>query len=206
MILETVCVGAMEVNCYILALDSGSAAIIIDPGAEAHKIRRVLEKHKLTPAFIVNTHGHFDHIGADNAFGVPVYVHKLDAAMLKDASLNLSAVFALAYQVESPINILEDGQVITLGSIELEVAHLPGHTPGGIGLILRKPQGGVVFSGDALFHHSVGRSDLAGGDAEALIRGIKEKLFILPDDTKVYPGHGSFSTIGEEKQNNPYLQ
>ncbi|MCX5695563.1 MAG: MBL fold metallo-hydrolase [Candidatus Omnitrophica bacterium] len=202
MILETICVGSMEVNCYVLAEKENSQAIIIDPGAQGRKIQKVLDKFKLKPAFIINTHGHFDHIGADNEFGVPIYVHKADAALLKDAILNMSGLFALPYTVNSKINILEDNQVVELGNLRLKVAHLPGHTQGGIGLILEKPLGGIVFTGDTLFCNGIGRSDLAGGSQELLAKSIRERLFILPDATKIYPGHGPSSTIGQEKRNN----
>jgi len=202
MIIEVIPVGSMEVNCYILAEKEGDVSIIIDPGAQAYKIRQALDKFKLRPAFIVNTHGHFDHIGADNDFDAPVYAHKLDAPMLKDAALNMSGLFALPYVVKSEIKYLEDNQVIELGGIQLKVLHLPGHTPGGIGLLLQKPAKSVAFTGDTLFCKGVGRSDLAGGNPGLLAKSIKEKLFVLPDETLIYPGHGPASMIGEEKRNN----
>lgn len=200
MILETVSVGSMEVNCYILAQKENSRAIIIDPGAQARKIAKVLEKYKLTPAIIINTHGHYDHIGADNELNVPVYAHKLDAPMLKDAMLNMSGLFALPYAVKSEIKFLTDNQIIEQDGIELKVLHTPGHTAGGIALLLRKPESKIAFTGDTLFCRGIGRSDLAGGSQDALIKSIKEKLFTLPDETRIYPGHGPDSTIGAEKQ------
>lgn len=206
MILEAVIVGPMEVNCYILAAKENSQALIIDPGAEERKIRKVLDKHKLTPAFIVNTHGHYDHIGCDDSFGVPVYVHAQDAALLRDPQLNLSGLFAYAYSVKSEIRTVEEDEVIELGDIQLKVKHIPGHTPGGMALIMQKPADKIAFTGDTLFCQSIGRSDLAGGDGAQLVRAIKEKLLILPDDTAVYPGHGPASTIGEEKRHNPFLK
>ncbi len=202
MILETVVVGSMEVNCYILAQKEGGSAIIIDPGAQSRKIRKVLDKFKLNPVFIINTHGHFDHIGADNDFGIPVYVHKLDVPLLKDAQLNMSGLFALPSVVKSEIKILDDNQVIELEGIKLKVLHLPGHTAGGIGLLMEKPLKTIVFTGDTLFCNGIGRSDLAGGSPELLAKSIKERLFVLPDETKIYPGHGPSSTIGQEKRNN----
>jgi len=202
MILETLCVGPMQVNCYILASNKNSAAIIIDPGAEAHKIKEVLEKHKLKPAFIINTHGHYDHIGADNKFDVPVYIHSKDAAMLKNPRLNLSGAFTLPYEVKSEIKTLEDAQILELDDIQLKVLHIPGHTPGGIALLMKKPTNKIVFTGDNLFYQGIGRSDLAGGDEFLLIKNIKEKLFTLSDDTVVYPGHGPSSKIEDEKEAN----
>jgi len=200
-ILETACVGMMQTNCYILASKEGSLAVIIDPGAEERKVRKLLEKHRLKPAFIINTHGHYDHIAGDDKFGVPVYIHEDDAQMLKDPGLNLSGIFSLGCSVKSEIRLLEDKQRIKLDDIELEVRHMPGHTPGGIALVLRKPQEGVVFTGDSLFCQGVGRTDLAGGNETALIKAIKDNLFTLPDNTVIYPGHGPVSTIGQEKNN-----
>ncbi len=205
MILETVCVGPMQVNCYILATEDNSSAIIIDPGDEAHKIRRVLERHKLNPAFIINTHGHYDHIGCDDKFGVPVYVHALDLSMLKDPELNLSSSFLSAYSVKVMIETLEDKKNIELGQLQLEVIHTPGHTPGGICLLMKKPKNKILFTGDTLFYRGIGRTDFRGADEALLIKSIKEKLLKLTDDTVIYPGHGPSSTIGEEKRNNPFL-
>ena len=205
MILETVVVGPMQVNCYILACAEAQEAVIIDPGAEERKISRVLEKYRLKPAMVVNTHGHYDHIGCDDKFGVPVYVHKLDAAMLSDGKLNLSFFFALPYQVKARLVEVADGQVLQGAGISLQAMHIPGHTPGGMAFLLQGPGQGAVFSGDTLFRGGIGRSDLAGGDGELLVKKIKEKLLVLPGETKVYPGHGPASTIAGEKKDNPFL-
>ena len=205
MILETVNVGAMQVNCYILACAEGRGAIIIDPGDQAHKIKTVLNRHKLTPAMVINTHGHYDHIGSDDEFGVGVYVHKQDLAMLEDAKKNLSASFSLPYRVKTEIKTLEDKEIIKLDCLELEVIHLPGHTQGGIGLLLKKPQADIIFTGDTLFCQGVGRYDLPGGSESLLFKSIKERLFILPEEIKVYPGHGPATTIAREKSNNSFI-
>lgn len=205
MILETVCVGPFQVNCYILASSSNSCAIIIDPGDEVGKIKRVLNKHKLKPAFIINTHGHIDHIGCNTKFDVPVYIHSQDLALLKDPQLNLSALLMAPFSIKSQIRTLEDKEVIELGDIQLEVIHLPGHTPGGICLLMQKPTNKILFSGDTLFCQGIGRTDFPGADEDLLIKSIKDKLFKLADDTVVYPGHGLSSTIGEEKKNNPFF-
>ena len=127
MILETVNVGPMQVNCYILACAAGGQAVIIDPGDQFFKIKAVLDKHRLNPAMVINTHGHYDHIGSDDEFGVLVYVHKKDLPMLVDARKNLSASFSLAYQVNSEIKTLEDKEIIKLDCLELEVIHLPNN-------------------------------------------------------------------------------
>jgi len=205
MILETINVGPMEVNCYILASGKNSKAIIIDPGDQERKIREALDKHQLTPAFIVNTHGHYDHIGCDDKFGVPVYIHHADEAFLKDPNLNLSGLFASAYQVNSEIKILKEGDMLELDDLQLEVLHIPGHTQGGIALRLRRPTNKIVFTGDSLFQQGIGRSDLPGGDEDALVNAIKEKLLTLPPDTIIYPGHGASSTVRDEIKSNPFL-
>ena len=204
MILETVNVGPMQVNCYILACTVGGQAIIIDPGDQYLKIKAVLDKHRLKPAMVINTHGHYDHIGSDDEFGVLVYVHKNDLPMLLDARKNLSASFSLAYKVSSEIKTLEDKEVIKLDCLELEVMHLPGHTPGGIGILMREPQTDIVFTGDTLFYQGVGRWDLPGGSQQQLERAIRERLFVLPDNTRVYPGHGAATTIEREKNSNSF--
>lgn len=204
MILETVNVGVMQVNCYILASGAGGGAIIIDPGDQADKIRAVLNRHQLKPAMVINTHGHYDHIGCDDEFGVPVCVHKKDLPMLLDPRKNLSASFALAYKVSSPVKPLADKETVSLDGLELEVIHLPGHTPGGIGLLMKKPQTDIVFTGDTLFFQGVGRWDLPGGSQRELEEAIRQRLFTLPLATKVYPGHGSSTTIGREKNSSPF--
>jgi glyoxylase-like metal-dependent hydrolase (beta-lactamase superfamily II) len=206
MILETVCVGPMQVNCYILASKKNSSAILIDPGSEEKKIKQVLDKYSLSPALIINTHGHYDHIGCDDEFAVPIYIHSKDSILLKEAKLNLSSLFALPYQVKSEIRELEDGQIIELvDDIKLKVIHVPGHTPGGIALKMIKPDEKIVFTGDSLFCQGIGRTDFVNGDEALLIKSIKERILSLADDTIIYPGHGPSSTIGEEKKNNPFF-
>lgn len=208
MILKKLSVGLMEVNCYILAQDYNSQAIIIDPGDDEQKIRHVLKRHKLKPAFVINTHGHYDHIACDDKFDVPIYIHHKDLPLLKEPQLNLSGLFAVTapYQVKSEIKTLNEGEIVKLDDIELKILHLPGHTPGGIALLMQRPVDRIVFTGDSLFFQGIGRSDLAGGNESLLIKSIKEKLFNLSDDTVVYPGHGPTTTIGIEKKDNPFLK
>lgn len=205
MILETICVGPMQVNCYILASRPDSRAIIIDPGDEKAKIERVLKKHNLKPEFIINTHGHIDHIGCDDKFGVPVYIHRQDLVLLQDPKLNLSTFFMSPFSLKSNIRTLEDKENIELNQIQLEVIHVPGHTPGGISLLMKKPKDKILFTGDTIFCQGIGRTDFPGANETLLIKSIREKLLKLSDDTIIYPGHGPSSTIGEEKKNNPFL-
>ncbi|MFH1888615.1 MAG: MBL fold metallo-hydrolase [Candidatus Omnitrophota bacterium] len=205
MILETLCLGPMQVNCYIVASSPGEGAVIIDPGYEKEKIDRALKKYSLKPTLIINTHGHIDHIGCDDKFGVPVYIHQEDSALLENPALNLSASLASPFSVKSDIKTLEDKDIIDSGQIRLEVIHVPGHTPGGIALLMKKPEDKVLFTGDSLFYHGVGRTDFTGASESLLIKSIKERLLKLSDDILVYPGHGPSSTIGEERKNNPFL-
>lgn len=205
MILETICVGPMQVNCYILASGPDSRAIIIDPGAQDYKIKEILNKYNLTPEFIINTHGHIDHIGCDDKFGIPVYIHRKELALLRNPKLNLSSFLASAFSIKSEVKALEDKENIELGQIQLEVLHVPGHTPGGIALLMKKPESKILFTGDTLFYHGIGRTDFDGGNENLLINSIKQKLFSLDDETIVYPGHGPSSTIGEERKSNPFF-
>lgn len=205
MILETVSVGVYQANCYILASQAQSGAIIIDPGDEEPKIRRILNKHKLRPEFIINTHGHIDHIGSDDKFGVLVYIHIKELPLLNNPELNMSGFLGSSYRVKAEVKTVEEGDLLELDNIQLQVIHLPGHTPGGIALMMKKPKDKILFTGDSLFRMTIGRTDFPGSNEATLVSSIKEKLFKLPDDTVIYPGHGPSSTIGEERKNNPFL-
>lgn len=206
MIIEIIRVGALEVNCYVLAVKDGAQAIIIDPGDDENKIRKALDRHKLQAGMIINTHGHYDHIGCDDKFNVEICAHRDELALLKDPALNFSQFLSGSpFSLKNKLRALADKEIISFAGIELEVIHTPGHSPGGIALLLKKPKEKILFSGDSLFCGAVGRTDFLGGNHEQLIKGIKERLLILPEDTIVYPGHGPSSTIGEEKRNNPFL-
>ncbi|MBO8129123.1 MAG: MBL fold metallo-hydrolase [Peptococcaceae bacterium] len=205
MLLEVLPVGALQANCYIIGCDKTKQAFIIDPGDEPEKILAAVRSLGVTVAGILLTHGHADHIGAASAvkksLNCPVYIHPEDSAMLTDSKLNLSSFLGRDTVLEAPDHTLTDGQGLHAGEMELTVAHTPGHTAGGVCFIAN----GVIFSGDTLFAGSIGRTDLPGGEMETLIASIKNKLLVLPDETRVYPGHGPLTTIGEEKRNNPFL-
>lgn len=203
MILERVVVGAYAANCYILAEDKNQPAIIIDPGDEPAKIKAVLKRHNLSSAFIINTHGHIDHIGADDAFGACVYIHKEDADFLDDPHLNLSGMFSESLRISAPRRLLEDNDEIKLGRIRLLVLHTPGHSPGGICLWLKEPQNDIIFSGDTLFCQGIGRTDLPRASFEELSHSINNKLFILDNRLRVFPGHGEMTTLGREARRFP---
>ena len=191
----------MGANCYIVSDNSTGAAVLVDPGGEPDKIKAVLKKNGLTAKFIINTHGHGDHILGNGYFGIPVYAHRLEKDFLTDPDKNLSGMFGMFFKSPEATKLLEDGDKVSLDSLELEIIHTPGHTPGGISIKL----GDVVFTGDTLFAGGIGRTDLPEGDERTLYRSIKEKLFMLDDNTVVYPGHGPESTIGEEKESNPFF-
>jgi len=205
MIFETIPVGPMQANCYLLAQEAGQETMIIDPGGEFRRIKQALDAYKLKPAMVINTHGHIDHIGCDDKFDCPIFIHARDVALLKDPALNLSGFLGSPFTVSSQVHTLEDKEDIVLGNIQLKVIHVPGHSPGGIALLMQKPNDNILFTGDSLFFQGIGRTDFDGGDGGLLIKSIKERLFSLADETLVYPGHGPSSTIGEEKKNNPFL-
>ena len=202
MFLKIFIVGPLAVNAYLLADAVTKEACLIDPGADYKKIKNIIDKNAFNLKFIINTHGHGDHIGSNGSFNVPILIHRLDKDFLTDANKNLSRMFIFSVTSPPATRLLEDGDTLEVGSIRLEVLHTPGHTPGSISL----RSGGVVFTGDTLFNMGVGRTDLDYGDESALFDSIKNKLLVLPDDTVIYPGHGDLSTIGEERKVNPFLR
>ena len=210
MIIHTFILGAYETNCYCLRdNESAQDCLIIDAGLDADKLINSLEEKNMNPIALILTHGHIDHIAGLNAMRekfpeMKVYIHELDANMLDEPKSNLSLMAGISYVTEPADFTLEDNQVIELAGVKLQVLHTPGHTPGGISLYSKEQ--GVVFVGDALFADSVGRTDFPSGSMNQLVDGIKEKLLTLPEETKVYPGHGPDTTIGHEKEYNQYLQ
>ncbi len=205
MIFETVVTGECGANCYILGQKAQEQALIIDPNGDPDKIKKILSKHKLKPGLVINTHGHFDHISANAAFGVPVAIHKDDLMFFDNPDFNLSGLLNSPVCIDCQRRALVDNEKITLRGIELQVLHTPGHTPGGISLLLKKPETNILFSGDTLFYQGIGRTDLPGGSSQQIVSSIKNRLFVLADHTQVYPGHGQPTTIGEEKKNNPFV-
>ncbi|NQU73198.1 MAG: MBL fold metallo-hydrolase [Candidatus Omnitrophica bacterium] len=200
-LLKKFVVGPLETNSYIFGDEGSREVVLIDPGGESNKINKFIKAANLKLKYVINTHGHGDHIGGNSDFNVGVLVHKLDKDFLENPLLNLSASFGA--QVISPkaSRFLNDGDKIDIGNVYLEVIHTPGHTPGGI--CLRYDN--LIFSGDTLFFEGVGRTDIPNASWEALMDSLKNKLMQLPDACKVYPGHGSETTIGHERKNNPFL-
>jgi glyoxylase-like metal-dependent hydrolase (beta-lactamase superfamily II) len=194
-------VGPMAVNAYIVADPDTNKACLVDPGADPQTIKKFLDKNGYKLEFIINTHGHGDHIAANSYFDVPIYIHRLDKDFLTDPDKNLSSSFLFKIKSPPAQRLLEDGDVLELGSSKLKVIYTPGHTPGGISIDL----GGEILTGDTLFNGGVGRTDFEYGDEKALARSIKEKLFVFEDSTVIHPGHGDSSTIGDERRSNPFL-
>jgi len=204
-IFEGFVAGHMQANCYIIGCPETGEAAVVDPGGDADRILARLKARGLRLRYIILTHGHVDHIAAlgevRDATGAEVLIHAADADMLTDPTRNLSFFMGRRLRFSPAERLLADGDTIEVGTVRLEVVHTPGHTPGGICL----KTDDLVITGDTLFAGSVGRSDFPGGNHRQLIRSIKERLLCLPGHTRVYPGHGPETTIGEEKRYNPFL-
>ena len=206
MIIKNIVVGPLEVNCYILGCEDTKEAAIIDPGDNADEIISNIEKEGLNPKFIINTHAHFDHIGGVKAiqhhFKIDFILHEGDLFLVENASEQATA-FGLKPISKPVVNKnATNGEKVNLGNKSITVIHTPGHSPGGVCYY----SDNNVFVGDTLFAGSIGRTDLPGGSYDTLINSIKENLFPLGDSTIVYPGHGPSTTIGNEKEHNPFLK
>ena len=208
--IDLLVLGAYQTNCYILRQDAAATdCLIVDTGLNANKMLKFLSKHKLNPIAAVLTHGHADHIGGLASLRksyprLKVYIHKLDDVMLTNPHTNLSGLAGQGFKTESADFLLQEGDLIEQAGINFTILHTPGHTPGGICLYSKDE--GIIFVGDTLFAQSVGRTDFPGGSPDELIKSIKEKLLVLPEETQVYTGHGPATTIGQEKTHNPFLQ
>lgn len=198
-------VGPLQVNCYIVSDENSREAIVIDPGDDGEKLLSLIQQHELTVRYIVNTHAHFDHVGANefikNATGAELLIHREDDMLLGNTPEQARIFGMTAPSSPKADRYLNHGDIITVGTVNFTVLHTPGHSAGGICLV----GGGVVFTGDTLFAGSIGRTDLFGGDLSTLITSIRKYLLSLPDNTVVLPGHGPDTTIGEERLENPFL-
>lgn len=198
--------GIYQANCYILQDEKTKETAVIDPGGDFPEIKKYIEDNGLKVKYIIMTHAHGDHIGAleelKDYSGAAVCIHREDNEMLQNSSRNFSAELSGSHINMSADRLLEDKDVLELGETKLNIIHTPGHSKGGICIYCE----GSLFSGDTLFACSIGRTDLPGGSFDEIIKSIREKLFILPDDTAVYPGHGSSSKILIEKKRNPFFQ
>ncbi|MFQ5427668.1 MAG: MBL fold metallo-hydrolase [Thermodesulfobacteriota bacterium] len=205
--IKSIEVGPLEVNCYLLWDSDTLEAFIIDPGGDGPLIKDEVNSLGLKVKYVVNTHGHFDHVGADGElrtfYSVPLAIHKADITLLKNASGHAEIFGIKAPPQPSPDTFLTNNALLEAGSISLKVIHTPGHTPGGV--CLYNEGEGLLFSGDTLFAGSVGRTDLEGGSSEELMNSIKTRLLSLDDNVRVFPGHGPSTTIGDERRHNPFL-
>jgi glyoxylase-like metal-dependent hydrolase (beta-lactamase superfamily II) len=205
LIIKELVVGPLMANCFIFGCEETKEAVVIDPGGDADRILFSLADPGLKVKYIINTHGHFDHVSANgkikDATGADILIHPLDAPMLGMLSSN-AAVFGISVENSPPCDqTIEEGDTVSFGKITLNVIHTPGHTPGGISLYTDK----IVFVGDTLFAGSIGRTDFPGGDFNTLISSIKTKLFKMDDDMRVLSGHGPETSIGSEKRFNPFV-
>jgi len=204
--LRTFTVGPMEANCYILySPDNKREGLIIDPGAEGSRLIKFIQKEKISILYIINTHGHPDHIGANRKLkehtGAPILIHQYDAPMLAERDSVLSVIFPSEYSSPPADNLIKEGDLIECAGMKLEVLHTPGHTPGGISLLTDDS----IFTGDTLFAGSVGRFDLPGGSQEILLNSI-DKILSLDENLTIYPGHGPATTVGQELRTNPFVR
>lgn len=205
MILKELAVGPIMANCFILGCEETHKAAVIDPGGDAERILDTLKRSGLDAVVIVNTHGHFDHVGANaevkKATGAEILIHEADAPMLSSLSSSAAAFGLSCSDSPPPDRRISDGDTVSFGTLTLKVLHTPGHTPGGISLHIEE----MVFVGDTLFSGSIGRTDFPGGDYDTLISSIRTKLFPLGDAVDVFTGHGPATTIGREKRFNPFV-
>jgi glyoxylase-like metal-dependent hydrolase (beta-lactamase superfamily II) len=206
MIIRALPVGPLQANCFVVGCQETNQTAVIDPGGDVDLILAALKKDNLKVAAIINTHGHFDHVGGNKslkeASGADLMIHKLDAPMLGQLNQMGAAWGMKVEDSPSPDRFLADGDVVDFGNLKLKVIHTPGHSPGGICLYIESQK--ALFTGDTLFAGSIGRADLPGGDYNTLISSIQNKLFILPGETEVYNGHMQPTTIGKEKKYNPF--
>ncbi len=204
--LETLTIGMLATNCYIVAPEARSPAAVIDPAGEVKSIVSRLHKWELDCAAILVTHGHVDHVAGagplSDAVGAPVYIHRDDAASLASPRTRLVGLAGGVVATRPrQVNYLQDGDRVEVGDLSFLVLHTPGHSMGSVSFYLP----GYLFCGDLVFKGSIGRTDLKGGSLQTLLRAVREKVWDLPDETLILPGHGPATTLGAEKRSNPFL-
>lgn len=208
MILKRLVVGPIAANCYVIGDRGSRDGCIIDPGDDADKILAVVRETGLEIRFLIGTHGHFDHIAAVSALkkslNCDFLLHEKDIPFVRQSQSTAQQWGIRIDQVPEPDRLVNDGDKLSLGNLELEILHTPGHSPGGISIYV--PGEKLVFTGDTLFQGSIGRTDFAMGSMEELVGSIKNRLYTLPDDTVAHTGHGESTTIGREKTGNMFVQ
>jgi glyoxylase-like metal-dependent hydrolase (beta-lactamase superfamily II) len=204
--IKIIVLGMVQTNCYIASNEETKEAIVIDPADHAHRIEQYLKENDLVCKGILLTHGHFDHIMAASELAVSahteIYAHEAEAALLADPNMNASSQIRRECALIAGTQ-LKDNEIIYLAGFKIRVIHSPGHTAGSVCYYFSEH--GILFSGDTLFQESVGRTDLPTGNGKILIESIRNKLMLLEDQVKVYPGHGAATTIGYERDNNIYI-
>lgn len=202
---ETLIVGPLETNCYLVYCQETLECAVVDPGAEAIRIFQLIAGKGLKPAVMLNTHGHVDHIGANKdikeKFNIPLYIHSADSSLLEEVQQSEISIFLGARDSPSPDHFLNDGDKIKIGKSFLRVIHTPGHSPGSVSFL----GDGFLLSGDTLFSAGVGRTDLPGGSWKEMENSIKNKILTMPDEMIILPGHGPSTTVGKEKSSNPFI-
>jgi hydroxyacylglutathione hydrolase len=208
MILETFPVGPLQCNCTILGDETTGQAMVVDPGDNIPQILAFLARHKLSLKQIIVTHGHIDHIGGaarlKKATGAPVFLNQNDLPQLTMMDMQASWLGVPTPEIAPPDTSAEEGMTVGIAGHTAQILHTPGHTQGSI--CLHFVPENLLLAGDTLFAGSIGRTDLPGGDSKQILRSLHDRLLILPDQTRVIPGHGPATTIGEERQSNPFLQ
>ena len=207
MIQKGLTVGLLEVNCYILGDEETKEAVVIDPGGDEEEILEALKYAELNLKYIIDTHGHFDHVDANQplkeATGAKIAIHEADAQMLSQPSAEAMFFTGNRLRLSQADLLLKEDDLLSFGPYRLKVLHTPGHTPGGISLVLEGHPS--VYVGDLLFAGSIGRTDFPGGSFDNLIQAVRTKIFPLGDQYSVYPGHGPVTTVGQERKYNPFF-
>jgi glyoxylase-like metal-dependent hydrolase (beta-lactamase superfamily II) len=210
MLRKSLAVGPVGCNCTVVVCPTTHEALIVDPGGDAGRILALLTKLDARAVGIVHTHGHFDHIlgtrDVEAATGAPVSIHAEDLDLYRGLVRHARYFDLVADEPPEPSQILVGGETLRFGQFQARVLHTPGHTPGSVGLFIEASgEAPLLLAGDTLFEGGIGRTDFPGGSLQQILRSIRDKLFSLPDQTVVVPGHGPETTIGDEREHNPYV-